>query len=106
MLNKLAFGLLAIGTIFWPVAVKAQERDSVHPLHFVADSAITINIKTKLADAKLDTLTHIKVDTDDHGVVVLSGHAKDRAQADMAVSIARRTDGVIDVLDRMKIAAD
>jgi len=106
MLNKLAFGLLAIGTIFLPVAVKAQERDSVHPLHFVADSAITINIKTKLAEAKLDTLTHIKVDTDDNGVVVLSGRAKDRAQADMAVSIARRTDGVIDVLDRMKIAAD
>lgn len=106
MKTKLVIGLVVASTVLSCVVAKAQESDREHPLHFIADSAITIKIKAKLADAKIDTLTHIKVDTDDHGVVVLSGNAKDRAQADMAVSIARSTNGVVNVLDRMKIAID
>jgi len=106
MKTKLVIGIVAVSAIFSCIAANAQDSDREHPMHFITDSAITVKIKAKLADAKIDTLTHIRVDTDDHGVVVLSGHARDRAQEDMAVSIARRTEGVANVLDHIKIHSD
>ncbi len=55
---------------------------------FVKDSAITTKVKAKLAAEKINSLVHIKVDTDSNGVVVLSGIVRIQKEADKAVSIA------------------
>jgi osmotically-inducible protein OsmY len=39
-------------------------------------------------------LTHIKVDTDENGVVWLSGRAPTQDASDLAAAIAKDTDGV------------
>src|ERR1035437_8242263 len=67
------------------------------PKTFVKDSVITTKIKAKLAEKKLASLIHIKVETDDQGVVTLSGTAKSQAAADTAVSIANAVKGVTSV---------
>jgi osmotically-inducible protein OsmY len=45
----------------------------------------------------LTTLTRIKVDTDENGVVWLSGKAPTQDAADLAGMIAKNTDGVASV---------
>jgi hyperosmotically inducible periplasmic protein len=45
----------------------------------------------------LTTLTRIKVDTDENGVVWLSGRAPTQDAVDMATLIAKDTDGVTSV---------
>jgi hyperosmotically inducible protein len=62
--------------------------------HFVKDSVITTKVKSKLAAKHLTTLTRIKVDTDENGVVWLSGRAPTQDAVDMATMIAKDTDGV------------
>jgi hyperosmotically inducible protein len=62
--------------------------------HFVKDSVITTKVKSKLAAKHLTTLTRIKVDTDENGVVWLSGRAPTQDAVDMAAMIAKDTDGV------------
>ncbi|HEY1312651.1 MAG TPA: BON domain-containing protein [Steroidobacteraceae bacterium] len=62
--------------------------------HFVKDSVITTKVKSKLAAKNLTTLTRIKVDTDENGVVWLSGRAPTQDAVDMATMIAKDTDGV------------
>ena len=46
----------------------------------------------------------IHVDTDDKGVVTLSGNAKSRAEADKAVMIAKNMKGVTEVKNKIKVA--
>jgi osmotically-inducible protein OsmY len=48
---------------------------------------------------------NIKVDTDDKGVVTLSGKAKSKAEADQAVKIARDTKGVTSVKNDILVQA-
>jgi hyperosmotically inducible protein len=86
--------------------VCAQDMSEEHPLNFVEESVISAKIRAKLADALMFTLTHILVDTDDHGVVVLSGHARNKEQVEKAMFIARHTEGVITVWNHIRIAAD
>jgi len=69
-----------------------MESDGSH--HFVKDSTITTKVKAKLAAKHLDTLTSIKVDTDDNGVVWLSGRAPTQDAVDLASMIAKNTEGV------------
>jgi hyperosmotically inducible periplasmic protein len=89
----MAAGLLA------GAAVHAQDADTdrSHPQAFVKDSVITTKIKSRLAADHLTSLGHIRVDTDDKGVVSLSGTARTQHAVDRAVEIARDTDGVRDV---------
>lgn len=47
-----------------------------------------------------------KVDTDNDGVVWLSGTAKTKAEADEAVTIASGTEGVTSVKNNIKINPD
>jgi len=94
---KLKFGAICVlaGSLLSPMVVAyADDVDQAHPMHFVKDSAITTLIKTKLAAEHMASLTNIKVDTDDQGVVWLSGNATTQAQIDKAEAIARGTDGV------------
>jgi hyperosmotically inducible protein len=63
-------------------------------LQVVKDSVITTKIKTKLAGENLASLAQIKVDTDNAGVVWLTGTAPSQADADKVIAIAKGTEGV------------
>ena len=102
---KLATTCFVIGTLLAPVAAYAADGDSdrTHPMTFVKDSVITTKIKAKLAEEKMSSLAHIKVDTDAKGAVVLRGKVKTQEEADKAVSIARETEGVTSVKSNIRI---
>jgi hyperosmotically inducible protein len=102
---KLATTCFVIGTLLAPVAVLAADGDSdrTHPMTFVKDSVITAKIKAKLAEEKISSLAHIKVDTDAKGAVVLRGKVKTQDEADKAVSIARATEGVTSVNSSIRV---
>jgi hyperosmotically inducible protein len=72
----------------------------------VKDSAITTEIKTKLAADHLTSLGRIHVDTDKDGAVWLTGSARSREALDRAVSIARRTEHVTSVHSDLVIKHD
>lgn len=105
MKNKLATTCFLLGTLLAPIAGYSADSDTdrSHPKTFVKDSIITTKIKAKLAEEKLDSLVHIKVDTDSDGIVWLSGTAKTQEQIDKAVSIAHDTEGVTSVNNDIKI---
>jgi hyperosmotically inducible periplasmic protein len=81
------------------MAVSADDSNSnsARAVVFVKDSAITTEIKSKLAAEHITSLERIHVDTDKDGIVWLSGTASTRKAADKAVSIARDTEHVKDV---------
>jgi hyperosmotically inducible protein len=105
---KLASTCFVIGTALAAVAAHAADGDTdrMHPIAFVKDSVITTKIKAKLAEEKLSTLTHVKVDTDAKGAVVLGGNVTSQGEADKAVSIARATEGVTSVKSSIQIKKD
>ena len=71
----------------------------------VGDAIITTKIKAEYAKDKTVSAMHVKVDTDDKGVVTLSGTAKSKAEADQAVKLARETKGVTSVKNEIAIQA-
>ncbi len=94
MKHLIVAGMLAAGVICAPMAFADESgtaSDTSH--HFVKDSVITTKVKSKLAAKHLTTLTRIKVDTDEDGVVWLSGRAPTQDAVDMATMIAKDTDG-------------
>jgi hyperosmotically inducible periplasmic protein len=95
--------LLGTATI---VAAADSDTDRSHPKAFVKDSAITTKIKTKLAVDHITSLGRIKVDTDKHGVVWLSGTARTQEAVDQAIAIARGTEGVKSVHSTIKVRKD
>ena len=108
-MKHLATSLIIVGTLLAPVAaVVADEAgsDRSHPAAFVADSAITTEIKAKLAAEHLTSLGRIHVDTDKNGVVWLSGSARSQEAADKAVAIARGTEHVKSVHSDIAIKKD
>ena len=84
--------VLAAGVITAPLAFADDSGSAEH--HYVKDSVITTKVKTKLAAKHLSTLTRIKVDTDENGVVWLSGRAPTQDAADLATMTAKDTEGV------------
>ncbi|MDT3707920.1 MAG: BON domain-containing protein [Thiobacillus sp.] len=103
---QLAATCFVIGTVLAPVVAHAEDKDSdrTHPVTFVKDSAITAKIKAKLlADERMGSLKDIKVDTDNKGMVVLSGKVSTQEEADKAVSIARETEGVTSVKSNIRV---
>lgn len=108
MKTRLATTCFIIGTLLAPVAAHAAEPDSdrSHPMAFVKDSVITTKIKAKLAEEKMSSLAHIKVDTDKKGAVVLSGKVRTQEEADKAASIAHATEGVTSVKNKIQIKKD
>ena len=105
---KLANCLFVAGALLLPIASYSADSDSDRssPKAYVKDSAITTKIKAVLAGEKLSSLLRIGVDTDDKGVVTLSGTAASQTAADKAVSLARGVKGVTSVESHIKIAAD
>ncbi len=96
---------LVIGALMLPVAGYAADikamKESVK--ENVGDAVITGKIKAEFAKDKLVKARNIKVDTDDKGVVTLSGNAGSKAEADKAVRIARNTKGVNSVRNDIQI---
>jgi hyperosmotically inducible protein len=90
----------------WVVAAEPADTDSSHPTQYVKDSAVTAAVKTKLAADHLSSLTRIKVDTDQNGIVWLSGSTETQEAADRAVDIARNTDGVAQVKSNIVVAPE
>src|SRR6478672_3608523 len=74
---KLAATSVVIAFALTSMTVHAADSDTDrnNPATFVKDSAITTNIKTKLATENLGSMKHIKVDTDKDGIVWMSGTA-------------------------------
>ncbi len=108
MKSKLATSCFIIGTLLASIAAFAADGDTdrKHPATYVEDSVITTKVKAKLANEKMSSLVHIKVDTDAKGAVTLSGTARTKEQADKAASIARETEGVTSVKSTIQIKKD
>ena len=108
MKTVLAATCFLVGSLLVPVAGNAadSDKDRSSPKAFVKDSVITTKIKAKLAEEKLASAVHIKVDTDNKGVVQLSGTAKNQAEVDKAGSIARGVEGVVSVVNNIRVAPD
>jgi hyperosmotically inducible periplasmic protein len=73
---------------------------------FVKDSAITTKIKTKLAADHLTSLGRIHVDTDENGIVWLTGTARSQEAIAKAVSLARDTEHVKSVHNDLTVRLD
>jgi osmotically-inducible protein OsmY len=87
------------------MAEPAAETGRSEPMVVIKDSSITSSIKARFAiDHK--GLSHIRVDTDDHGVVTLKGHARTQDAADRAIAIAKNTEGVREVHSAIEITID
>jgi osmotically-inducible protein OsmY len=103
MKTKLA-ATLVVGALIAPVAGYAADSPSKDKPSMtervkenVGDAVITTKIKAEFAKDKDVSAMSIKVDTDDKGIVTLSGNAKSKAEADKAGKIARDTKGVSSV---------
>jgi len=108
MNTKLAASCLVAGALMLPIAGYTTDSDSDRssPKAFVKDSVITAKIKAELSEEKLSSLVRINVDTDNNGMVTLSGTAASQKAADKAVSIAHTVKGVTSVQNNIQIKAD
>src|SRR5450755_3080119 len=108
MKTKLVMTCLVCGILLGPAVTLAQDSDAdrSHPKAFVKDSVITTKIKAKLAAEHITSLGRIHVDTDEAGVVWLSGTARTQEAIDKAVSIASQTENVKAVRNHIKIKKD
>ena len=96
MRYALATTCFVLGAALAPVAAHAADGDTdrANPKLFVKDSVITTKIKTKLATEHAGSLNHIKVDTDQNGVVWMTGSANSQQEIDQAIPMAKNTEGV------------
>ena len=70
--------------------------------HALANGQITAKIKAKMALD--DSVKALAIDVDTNGsVVTLSGNVGSAAQRERAVRLARETDGVTSVVDRLQV---
>ncbi len=93
-----------IGALFAPAAAYAADNTITRSANdAVVESSVTIKIKSEFAKDKTVSATNIKVDTEDGGVVTLSGNAKSKAEADQAVRLARNTKGVTSVKNEISV---
>jgi hyperosmotically inducible periplasmic protein len=113
MKSQFAAGFVVLGLALAPVAFaadKAMEKKDTPPKtetikDAVKDSIITTKIKAEYAKDKAVSAMNIKVDTDDKGVVTLSGNAKSKEEAAKAESIAKSVSGVTTVKNNIQVTA-
>jgi hyperosmotically inducible periplasmic protein len=84
-------------------ADQMMNADISHADIYVKDSVITTKVKAKLAEKHLSTLTNIQVDTDRQGIVWLSGKAPTQDASDLAEMIAKSTEGVTSVHNKILV---
>ncbi|OKP30494.1 molecular chaperone OsmY [Serratia fonticola] len=70
--------------------------------NYMDDSGITAKVKSALVDEKAIKSTDISVETE-KGVVTLSGFVATQAQAEKAVDVAGRVEGVKSVSDKLHV---
>ena len=102
MKKLILIGLVAASAAYVPAVLAAEDSGGEH--HYVKDSVITTKVKGKLAAKHMSTLTHVRVDTDENGVVWLSGTAPSKDARDLAGMIAKDTDGVTSVNNNIEVA--
>ena len=106
LVRLLAAVALSVGLMF---SFGAAQGDAARAADFgktvgayMDDSAITTAVKSKfLAQKGLDSLD-LKVETE-NGVVTLRGQVTKKSQQDLAVKIARETDGVRKVVNKISV---
>ena len=99
-LNRLA-SVAAVAALFaLPLAGHAQQSAGT----LMKDSAITAKIKAEQAADSTVRATSINVETDNAGVVTLSGSARSQAEIDRAVQLAKGVQGVTRVTNNMTLA--
>jgi hyperosmotically inducible periplasmic protein len=105
MKNLLLSAVIAAAAAGAPALYAAQPADSdtAHAAAIVKDSVITTKVKAKLAEKHLSTLTEVSVDTDNAGEVWLSGKVPTKDAKDLAGLIARDTDGVTAVHNKIVV---
>jgi hyperosmotically inducible protein len=109
MNSRIVSTLLVIAALSAPVIALAADdadADRSHPGHFIKDSVITTKVKSKLAAEHMKSLARIHVDTDENGIVWLSGSTHSQEGADRAIAIARGTEGVKDVRSNITVRHD
>jgi hyperosmotically inducible protein len=108
MKTKFVMTCLIVGTLAGPVVAWAEDQDTdrASPTAYVKDSAITTEIKTKLAADHITSLGRISVDTDQNGVVYLSGTARSQEAIDKAIATSKDTKGVKSVKSTLTIKQD
>lgn len=106
-MNIKLLAILVIAALSVPAISYAQDKKPMTEKvkENVKDSVITTKIKAEYAKDKEVSALKIHVDTDDKGVVTLSGNAKSSAEADKAVMIAKNTKGVVSVTNNIKVQA-
>ena len=70
------------------------------------EAALTTKVKTALAKEKGLRSLHIHVDSEDGGVVTLTGNVKSTAQIEQAVNATKLVEGVTDVKNNLNVKAD
>ena len=104
-MNSKVLAILVIAVLSMPALSFAQAKQSTteRVKDNVKESIITTKIKAEYAKDKEVSFRHIHVHTDDKNVVTLSGNAKSRAEMNKAVAIAKKTEGVVTVRNRIKV---
>lgn len=102
--SKLVLSLVLVSAFLIAGPAFAEDKDSEYSVgEFVKDSAITTQIKAKVLAAKEIDSLHIKVDTDNSGIVVLTGAVKSAAEKERVHDIAHSVDGVRKVINKLTI---
>lgn len=88
----------------WEVIVDRTAEIAKRAGAEITDAYITTSIKTRMVGEDALEGAHIDVDTDRH-VVTLSGTVPSEAGRERAVEIAKKTDGVDRIVDKLTVAA-
>ncbi|MBV8782935.1 MAG: BON domain-containing protein [Gammaproteobacteria bacterium] len=102
--KRILAGILA-GYFVGP-AWGTENPDPSEGAQAASGSPITSAIRDRLAAEHDQSLAELRVDSDLHGTVWLSGRAESQIAADHAVEIARATQGVADVKSNIVVAPE
>jgi hyperosmotically inducible periplasmic protein len=97
-------GVLLVTALSLPFASFAAEGDSIGTK--MSDSLVTTKVKAAFAKDDKVEASDIKVETDNDGMVELSGTADTSVEAAKAVKLAKSVKGVTVVKDNIKIMDD
>ncbi len=106
--RSLASLMVVLAAVALPMVSHAADAEGTQAKtkEYVKDSMITTKVKAELAAAKLSSLLKIQVETDNSGVVTLSGTTATQSAKDKAVSVAQAVKGVTSVDNQIKVVAD
>lgn len=96
VLRVVSIALFSAATLAF-VAGCSVARNQETVGQYVDGSAVTAQVKAKLAEDKRTSALNINVKTMDGGIVQLSGFAKSQQEKDVATQVARSVKGVSSV---------